>query len=327
MDIITELKNKARGHNPYLVFAEGQNPIIQRAAAQLKQEGLAEPILVGSENEIEAGLQKENLDHLGLQIVDPESDECLAKYIDTYCKERDMPNPVGKRIILQPLCYSAMMVKTGRAMGMVAGIDHPTEDVIIASELIIGLKDGVSIPSSFYLVETPTYEGTQDHLLIFSDPSMNPDPSPRELAEIAYTTAESARSLLNWEPRVALLSFSTKGSAEHPSVTKVQAAYQILRERSYDFLFDGELQADAAINRTIGEKKTKGTSPVAGRANILIFPDLNACNIASKLVQQIGGANFYGPVLQGFAFPVSDLSRGATVEDVIGSAMLIAASR
>jgi phosphate acetyltransferase len=266
-------------------------------------------------------------DSRDLCIVDPDQDEILSLYIASYCEERQMPEAVGKRIMTQPLCFSAMMVKMGRASGMVAGIDHPTEEVIMASELIFGLRDGVSIPSSFYLIEIPGYQGPQDELLIFSDPSMNPDPSPEELADIASTTALSARSLLDWEPRVALLSFSTKGSAEHPRVERIQAACELMTRRSCDFLFDGELQADAAINPETGEKKTKGRSQVAGKANVLIFPDLDACNIASKLVQQLAGARLYGPILQGFRFPVSDLSRGAGVEDVIGSALLIASFR
>ena len=326
MDIITELKKKARSHKKIIVFPEGLNPVILRAAILLKQEGLAEPILIGSQEKISAVMQ-EAPECKELHFVDPEKDECLSRYIASYCEERQMPEAAGKRIMRQPLCFSAMMVKTGRADGMVAGIDHPTEEVIMASELIYGLRDGVSIPSSFYLVEIPGYKGPQNELLIFSDPSINPDPGSEELADIACTTALSARSLLDWKPRVALLSFSTKGSAEHPRVTKVQAAYELLTLKDRDFLYDGELQADAAIDQDIGEKKTKGRSQVAGKANVLIFPDLDACNIASKLVQQLAGARLYGPILQGFQFPVSDLSRGATVEDVIGSALLIAASR
>ncbi len=326
MDIMKELKKKASSDKKTIVFPEGQNPVIMRAAAHLKQEGLADPILIGSEEKISATAQT-NPEWKELRIVDPGKDECLSRYIAMYCEERQMPEAVGKRIMMQPLCFSAMMVKTGRADGMVAGIDHPTEEVIMTSELIYGLKDGVSVPSSFYLVEIPGYEGPQGELLVFSDPSMNPDPSSEELADIACTTASSARSLLDWEPKVALLSFSTKGSAEHPRVAKVRAACDILAQRSCDFLYDGELQADAAINREIGAKKTMGRSQVAGNANILIFPDLDACNIASKLVQQLAGARLYGPILQGFRYPVSDLSRGAAVEDVVGSALLIASFR
>jgi Phosphotransacetylase len=320
-----ELKNKAGSGLKTIVFPEGQNPVIQRAAVQLNQEGLIKPILVGSEKTISAVMQQQNLEYRELCIVDPEKDESLSRYIASYSEERQMPEAASRRIIMQPLCYSAMMVKAGRANGMVAGIDHPTEEVIMVSELILGLREGVSVPSSFYLVEIPGYKGPQDELLIFSDPSMNPDPSSEDLADITYATALSARVLFDWEPKAALLSFSTKGSAEHPRVDKVRTACDLLVQRNCDFLFDGELQADAATNPMIGEKKTKGCSSVAGKANILIFPDLDSCNIASKLVQQLAGARLYGPILQGFRFPVSDLSRGASIEDVIGSALLVAA--
>jgi len=317
MDIMKELKQRASADKKIIVFPEGHNPVIQRAAALLKRECLAEPILLGS---------RERTPEINdLCMIDPGTDENSSLYISSYCEERQMPEAVGKRIIMQPLCYAAMMVKTGRAIGMVAGIDHPTEEVIMASELIYGLNDGVSVPSSFYLVEIPGYDGPQGDLLIFSDPSMNPDPTPEALADIAWSTAMSAGSIFGCEARVALLSFSTKGSAEHPRVTKVQSACTLLAQKNCQFLFDGELQLDAAINPVVGLKKTGGTSPVAGKANVLIFPDLDSCNISSKLVQHIADARLYGPILQGFRYPVSDLSRGASVEDVVGSALLIAA--
>jgi phosphate acetyltransferase len=271
-------------------------------------------------------MQDQKIPETEFCIGDPAEDEELDGYISSYCIERQMPEAAGRRIISQPLYFSAMMVKMGRAQGMVGGIDHPTEEIIMASELIFGLKEGISVPSSFYLAEIPGFKGSQGEYIIFSDPSMNPDPSAGELADIAFTTAQSARSLLEWEPAVALLSFSTKGSADHPLVQKIKTAYECLQQKNCDFLFDGELQADAAIDPTIGMKKTGGTSPAAGKANILIFPDLNACNIASKLVQQFTGAKFYGPILQGFNFPVSDLSRGASEEDIIGTALLMAAA-
>lgn len=326
MEIISYLKEKAAKNNKTIVFPEGDNPFILRAAAKLLEEGLLNPILVGSRCRIQGIVSELKIFGAEHCIVDPMEEEALSKYIRIYCEERQMPEAVGRRIISQPLYYSAMMVKMGRAQGMVGGIDHPTEEIIMASELILGLSEGISVPSSFYLAEIPGFKGSQDDLMIFSDPSMNPDPSAMELADIAFTTAQSARSLLEWEPKVALLSFSTKGSADHPLVQKIQTAYEYLGKKNCDFLFDGELQADAAINQAIGIKKTNGTSPVAGKANILIFPDLNACNISSKLVQLFTGARFYGPILQGFRFPVSDLSRGATVEDIIGSALLTAAA-
>jgi len=327
MEIMNYLKEKAAKNKKTIVFPEGDNPSILRAAARLLEDGLLNPILVGSRRRIQEMMSEQKILKTEICIVDPMEEKMLSKYISVYCEERQMPEAVGRRILSQPLYFSAMMVKMGSAQGMVGGIDHPTEEIIMASELIIGLSEGISVPSSFYLVEIPGYKGSQGDLMIFSDPSMNPDPSAMELADIAFTTAQSARVLLGWKPKVALLSFSTKGSAEHPLVQKIQTAYEYLGQKNCDFSFDGELQADAAIDPVIGMKKTNGASPVAGKANILIFPDLNACNISSKLVQQFTGARFYGPILQGFQFPVSDLSRGATVDDIIGSSLLIAASK
>lgn len=326
MEIMKYLKEKAEKNRKTIVFPEGENPCVIRAAARLQEDGLINPILVGSRQRILDVIHDQKIMKTEFCVADPAEDEALDGYISSYCSDRQMPEAAGRRIVSQPLYFSAMMVKTGRAQGMVGGINHPTEEVIMASELIFGLKEGISVPSSFYLAEIPGFKGSQGGYIIFSDPSMNPDPSAGELADIAFTTAQSARSLLNWEPTVALLSFSTKGSADHPLVHKIQTAYEYLRQKNCDFLFDGELQADTAINPAIGMKKTGGTSPAAGKANILIFPDLNSCNIASKLVQQFTGAKFYGPILQGFNFPVSDLSRGASEEDIIGTALLAAAA-
>lgn len=326
MEILSYLEEKAAKSKKTIVFPEGENLAILDAAAKLQEAGLVHPILVGSRKRILEIMVEQKFSATDFCIVDPMEDEALPRYIDSYCRERQMPVEVGRRILSQPLYFSAMMVKMGSAQGMVGGIDHATEELIMASELMLGLKEGISVPSSFYLVEIPGFKGSQGDLMIFSDPSMNPDPSAVELADIAYTTAQSARTLLGWEPIVALLSFSTKGSAEHPFVHKIQTAYESLGQKNCDFVFDGELQADAAINSEISMKKTKGSSPVAGKANILIFPDLNACNISAKLVQQFTGARFYGPILQGFQFPVSDLSRGASVADIIGSALLTAAA-
>ncbi|MEL7656961.1 MAG: phosphate acyltransferase, partial [Bacillota bacterium] len=230
------------------MFPEGENHSILRAAAILKREGLINPILVGSSKKIQDVMCEQKILERDLCIVDPMEDEALTQYIISYCEERQMPEAVGRRILSQPLFFSAMMVKKGRAHCIVAGIDHPTEEVIMASELILGIKEGICVPSSFYLVEIPGFKGSQENLMIFSDPSMNPDPNAKELADIAYTTAQSVRTILGWEPKVAFLSFSTKGSADHPLVNKIQTACECLEKKNCDFLFDGELQADAAIN-------------------------------------------------------------------------------
>ncbi len=325
MNIMNYFKKKTHQHVKTIVFPEGENASVIKAAITLKKENSITPILIGDRDNIIQTLDEAYDWVERIKIINPTQDTKLSHYINLYCQERQMPIVVGKKIITQPIYFAAMMVKTGDADGMVAGIHHPTNEIIVASELIFGLQEEIRVPSSFYLVDVPGFKGEEESLMVFSDPAINPDPTAQELADIAYITAYNVEKLLDWKPRVALLSFSTKGSAGHPCVDKVQKAMEILKQKETRFIFDGELQADAAINKAIGYKKTKGLSEVAGRANVLIFPNLDACNISSKLVQQFTGAKFYGPILQGFNFPVSDLSRGATIDDIIGTALLTAA--
>jgi phosphate acetyltransferase len=206
---------------------------------------------------------------------------------------------------------------------MVAGLSHTTGEVIMASEMIIGLQEGISTVSSMGIASIPGYKGPEGNLLGFADCAVCPAPEPNELADIAISTADTVHSLMGWEPRVALLSFSTKGSASHELTDKVLKALEMARERRPDLLIDGELQLDSAIIPEVAAKKVPGDSPVAGRANILIFPDLNAGNIGVKLVQCFAKAVAYGPMLQGFAKPVSDLSRVAPVEEIVGAITMV----
>ncbi len=215
------------------------------------------------------------------------------------------------------------MVKMGDADAMVAGIATSTEEVVTAGELIIGLQKGISTPSSFFLMDIPGYLGGEGSLLIFADGGTNPNPNPEQLADIAIATARSARELLGWEPKVAMLSFSTKGSAIHPDVDKVVEAVRMAKKREPGLCVDGELQADTAIVPEVAKRKINEASSVAGRANILIFPDLDAGNICYKLVQRLAKAAAYGPFLQGFAKPVSDLSRGSTIDDIVGATTIV----
>lgn len=325
VDLMELLAAKAKKNIRTIVFPEGGDPAIQKAALKLAADGLVKPVLLGGIKAVQQNLDAGSEHGAELEMIDPDGSPLLAEYVERYCEERDMPQSVGQRVMSQPLCFAAMMVKTGQAHGMVAGIAHPTEEVIMASELIIGLEPGISLASSFFLMEVPGFQGGQEGRLIFADPAVNPDPNPKQLADIALSTAQSARNLLGWEPRVAMLSFSTLGSAGHPLVDKIVEATALAREKDPALLIEGEIQADAALVQAVAQKKIGTGSAVAGRANILIFPDLNAANISAKLVQRLAGAISYGPVLQGFALPVSDLSRGATVDDVIGAALMVAA--
>jgi phosphate acetyltransferase len=227
-------------------------------------------------------------------------------------------------MLKDPLSFAAMMVKLGEADCMVAGLSHTTGEVIMASEMIIGLDEGISTVSSMGFLSIPGYEGPEGNLLAIADCAVCPAPGSRELADIAISAADTVRKLVGWEPRIALLSFSTKGSAGHERVDMVLEALEMVRARRPDLLIDGELQLDAAIAPGVAARKVPAGSPVAGKANILIFPDLESGNIGVKLVQQFARALAYGPLLQGFAKPVSDLSRGAPVEEIVGAITMAA---
>jgi phosphate acetyltransferase len=323
MDAIRE---RARAARRRVVLPEGEEPRIVRAAAICAEEGICSPILLGSAATVKAVAREQGVSVTGVEILAPSSSPRLDHYVHRFAAIRDLPLGAARRLVQRRLVFGGMMVRDGAADALVAGVAHPTEDVVMTSEMAFGLRDEISAPSSFFLMDIPGFSGSEGSLLVFADCAVNPEPTAAELAEIAVTTAQSVEQLLGWEPRVAMLSFSTHGSAIHDQVERVTWALELVQARAPDLSVDGELQVDAALVPEVARMKVREDDRgVAGRANILIFPDLDAGNIGYKLVQRTAGATAIGPIIQGFTRPVSDLSRGATVEDIVGSITLVSA--
>lgn len=302
MNLVDTIKSKAKSNVKRIVLPEGDEPRTIAAAKIIAEEGIAQPIL----------LTKETI------AVDKEKFATFAKALYDLRKAKGLSEEAAAKLVEDPMYYGMMMVKLGDADGLVSGAVHSTGDMLRPALQIIKTAPGMKLVSSSFLMDCPNKSLGEDGLLVYADCVVNPCPTAEELANIAVASAETARKLCGIaEPRVALLSFSTKGSAKHELVDKVRQATEIAHALAPDLLLDGELQFDAALVPEVGAQKAKG-SPVAGRANVFIFPDLQAGNIGYKITQRVGGASCFA-VLQGLAKPCNDLSRGCSVDDIVNT--------
>lgn len=317
MGLIDEIKGKAKAVRKNIVLPEGTEERTIKAAEIISKEGFADVTLIGNRQEIEK-LSK-GLDYTNVSIIDPEESDKLDAYADKFYelrKHKGVTPEKAKQQILDPLYYACMMIKMGDADGMVAGAINTTGNTLRPALQIIKTAPGISVVSSSFIMELPTNDFGHNGILMFGDCAVNPNPDADQLAAIAISTAKTGAQLTGMDPKVAMLSFSTKGSAKHELVDKVSQATAKVKELEPTLSVDGELQADAALVEKVGQLKSPG-SEVAGKANVLIFPDLQAGNIGYKLVQRLAGADAIGPICQGMAAPVNDLSRGCSVEDIV----------
>ena len=320
MSAIEKIKAKARADVKHIVLPEGTEPRTVQASAKILKEGVARVTLLGNPEEVRKVAAETGTDLAGVAIIDPATSEKSAAYADLLYELRKAkgmtPEQATELVTKNPLYYGAVMLKAGDADGMVAGAINSTGNVLRPALQIIKTAPGIKVVSSCFIMELPDPKWGDNGVMIFGDCAVIPNPTAEELAAIAIASAASGKQLVDIDPRVAMLSFSTKGSAKHDNVTKVQEATRLAHELAPDLQLDGELQADAALVESVGQLKSPG-STVAGHANVLVFPDLQAGNIGYKLVQRLAGAEAIGPIIQGLAKPVSDLSRGCSVDDIV----------
>jgi phosphate acetyltransferase len=319
MSLMDKIKAKAKLSIKHIVLPEGTEPRTVQAAQKITEQGLARVTLLGNPAAIKAVAAEKGANLAGVGILDFTNVPEFSVYVDKFYqmrKSKGVTPEQAAETMKSPLFYAAMMVHEGAADGMVGGAINTTGDMLRPGLQIIKMASGISTVSSCFIMEVPNCTLGENGVFIFADCAVNPEPTSEQLAAIAIASAKTARTLVGMEPRVAMLSFSTKGSAKHDNVDKVVAATAMVKEQAPDVLVDGELQADAAMIESVGQLKSPG-SPVAGKANVLIFPDLQAGNIGYKLVQRLAKAEAIGPVSQGFAKPLNDLSRGCSVEDIV----------
>ncbi|WP_405240712.1 phosphate acyltransferase [Lentisalinibacter orientalis] len=317
---LAEMESRLAGRCPRLVLPEAEEPRILSAARRLTERGLATVSLVGAESSVRAASQSAGLVLDGIDLVDPSVDRRAVEFATLYRQTRGRTREaVARRLVSRPLFFAGMMVRAGEADALLAGAKHPTARVVEAALMTVGPAAGIATPSSCFLMLLPAGP------MVFADCAFNVRPTSQELADIAIASADTCARLLQVEPRVALLSFSTHGSARHPEVDRVREAVDIAHCRAPEFSIDGEMQIDTALEPVVAALKRRHGSMVAGRANVLVFPDLNSGNIAYKLARHLSNAGAVGPILQGFRRPVGDLSRGASVDEIVATATVLLA--
>jgi len=328
MDVVEKIVAKAKQRKKRIAIPEaGMDARVVKAARKAADQGWANPILIGKAADIQRVAAEGGVSVSDLAQVDHATDARRGDFADEYNnlrRKENLTKEQAMKLFDDPFYFAAMMLHKGLVDGICGGATTATADVLRPSIKIVGLKEGIKTVSSCFIMVIPNSPLGGDGVYIFADPAVLPDPTPEQMADIAIASADTGRALIDLDPRIAMLSFSTKGSAEHPMVDKVRKATELVRQRRPDLAVDGELQADAAIVESVGKRKCP-SSPMAGKANVLIFPDLNSANISYKLVQRLTGGEALGPIIQGLAQPVNDLSRGAAVDEIAVTIAIVAA--